>query len=192
MPEILILRHGQTEWNLARRFQGMMDSPLTDLGVRQANAQGRILAAHLGAARNHQMLASPQPRALRTAELALGGLGRVALPDTRLREIALGEWEGLRREDVALRHVLEEDDVFWWMDHAPGGEGHAAVAARTSTLLAEISRPTILVTHGIASCHLRGQLLGLSLSETATLTGEQGVVYCIRDGQETVLRDTAA
>lgn len=75
------------------------------------------------------------------------------------------------------------------MDNAPGGEGHLAVAARVADLLAEVSRPVILVTHGVTVCHLRGQLLGLSHLDTARLTCEQGVVYRILDGQELVLRD---
>ena len=188
MSEILILRHGQTEWNLARRFQGAMDSPLTALGVRQAEAQGRILHAHLGGSGQHLHLCSPQPRAMRTADIALSTLNAAARTDDRLREITLGRWEGLSHDEIARAQALDEDDVFWWMDRAPEGEGHAAVAARVASLLTEITGPAILVTHGITACHLRGQLLGLSMSEIAKLPCDQGVVYCIRDGAEQVLR----
>ena len=188
MSEILILRHGQTEWNLARRFQGAMDSPLTSLGVQQAEAQGRLLQAHIGASRQHLLLCSPQPRAVRTAGVALGHLNAVVRTDERLREITLGQWEGLGHDEIAKAQGLDEDDAFWWMDLAPEGEGHAAVAARVATLLAEITGPAILVTHGITACHLRGQLLGLSMPEIAKLPCDQGVVYCIRDKVEQVLR----
>lgn len=188
MSEILILRHGQTEWNLARRFQGAMDSPLTALGLRQAEAQGRILHAHLGGSRHHRLLCSPQPRAMRTADIALSPLNAAARTDDRLREITLGQWEGLRHDEIARTQALDEDDVFWWMDRAPEGEGHAAVAARVASLLAEITGPAILVTHGITACHLRGQLLGLSMAEISGLACDQGVVYRIHAGRELVLR----
>lgn len=190
MSEILILRHGQTEWNLARRFQGAMDSPLTPLGVQQAQAQARILQTHLAGLRHHRLVCSPQPRALRTAGIALEHLNTAALIDNRLCEITLGLWEGLTHEEIAATEGLDEDDVFWWMDRAPKGEGHAAVAARVAALLAEITGPAILVTHGITACHLRGHLRGLTMPEIAGLSCEQGVVYRICDGQELVLRDS--
>ena len=71
MSEVLILRHGQTVWSLAQRYQAAMDAPLTPLGVQQAEAQGRILASHIVDPLDYQVLTSPQPRAARTAVLPL-------------------------------------------------------------------------------------------------------------------------
>lgn len=185
-PEVLILRHGETAWNLARRFQGAMDSPLTDRGRDQARRQGAILAALGPRLSGFDLRVSPQGRAQATAGLALAPLGRVARTDLRLREIGLGQWEGLTRAEVAGRVALDPGDAFWWMDAAPGGEGHAAVAARAGDLLAGLTGPAVLVTHGIAAAHLRGLLLGLPLAELGGLCGQQGVVYRLAGGREEV------
>ena len=91
MSEVLILGHGQTVWSLAQRYQAAMDSPLTPLGVQQAEAQGRILASHIVDPLDYQVLTSPQPRAARTAVLSLAELGRVEQPEARLREISIGQ-----------------------------------------------------------------------------------------------------
>jgi len=72
---ILLLRHGETEWNLERRYQGRFDSPLTGRGTAQALAIGRLLAMVPEAA-SAPIVASPQGRARRTAEIILDGDGR--------------------------------------------------------------------------------------------------------------------
>ena len=185
-PEVLILRHGQTEWNAAGRYQGSRDSPLTTLGRDQARAQGAILAALGARLRGFDLRVSPQGRALETAALALAPLGLTARPDPRLREIAVGAWEGLTRAEIAARYPLQDDDHFWWMDAAPGGEGHDAVAARSAELLAGLTGPTLLFTHGMTAGHLRAALRGLSRSALAGLDHRQGVVWRIAGGREEI------
>ena len=99
---ILLLRHGETEWNLERRYQGRFDSPLTGRGTAQALAIGRLLAMVPEAA-SAPIVASPQGRARRTAEIILeqrGAAGELHLDD-RLRELSLGSWDGLTYADVA-------------------------------------------------------------------------------------------
>ena len=81
-PTLYILRHGETEWNLANRLQGHFDSPLTDTGRAQAAAQNAILKRCDLA--GFSALSSPQGRAVATAELALAGLGMTVATDPRL------------------------------------------------------------------------------------------------------------
>jgi len=85
---IFLVRHGETEWNRARRYQGWTDSPLTDDGIAQAEAIGRRLRT-LPEAVDAAIVASPIGRARRTAEIVADCLGRTAPPrfDERLREI---------------------------------------------------------------------------------------------------------
>ncbi|NOR63574.1 MAG: hypothetical protein GQ535_13900 [Rhodobacteraceae bacterium] len=99
-PELFILRHGQTEWNVLGKYQGQMDSPLTKLGLVQARSQGKILQAHV-ASRKLQAYASPLLRAARTAELALLPLGQHARLDSRLKEVSFGTREGRTRAEIA-------------------------------------------------------------------------------------------
>lgn len=187
MTDIYILRHGQTEWNAARRMQGGLDSPLTALGKAQARRQGEILRS-LGADRL-PVHVSPQGRALATVALALPG----ATPqvDDRLREISLGAWDGLTAEDISALGgdspaSFGEGKGFYWYDTTPG-ERFAAIEARTRSFVADLQGPAVIVTHGITSMFLRGALLGLDIRAIADLPGGQGVVHHLRDGIATLL-----
>ena len=91
LPDILVIRHGETEWNRERRWQGKLDSPLTEKGRAQAVAVGRKLAALGVVAGSHQVWSSPQPRAMTTAELAIGDAGLKIEPTKALREIEVGD-----------------------------------------------------------------------------------------------------
>jgi probable phosphoglycerate mutase len=143
-PDLYILRHGQTEWNAQGRVQGQHDSLLTPLGRSQAARQGAILAE--AGVLDLPVYVSPQGRARATAEIALPG--RPARVDPRLREISLGRWDGLTRDEIGARWVdaFDEPDPFLWYDTAPEGEGFAAVQARAAAFLAELNGPAIVVT----------------------------------------------
>ncbi len=176
-PEVLILRHGETEWNRQGRMQGGQDSPLTRRGEGQARAQGLILQRF--GVEKFAWVSSPQGRALRRAELAQGGTQEIAT-DERLREINMGDWSGLLREDIARQapaYFAPEAAVMAWYGNAPGGETLAALAQRLTAFLADLSAPTVIVTHGVTSRALRCLLLGLPVETFNRLEGGQGVVY---------------
>ncbi len=176
-PEVLILRHGETEWNRQGRMQGGQDSPLTRRGEGQARAQGLILQRF--GVEGFTWVSSPQGRALRTAELARGQAGGIAT-DARLREISMGDWSGLLREDIARQapdYFAPEAAMMAWYGNAPGGETLAALAQRLTAFLADLSAPTVIVTHGVTSRALRCLLLGLPVETFNRLEGGQGVVY---------------
>ncbi|UOA26988.1 Phosphoserine phosphatase 1 [Pseudosulfitobacter sp. DSM 107133] len=182
-PDLLILRHGETEWNLAGRMQGALDSPLTAKGRAQAAHQGALLAA-FGCA-GYRWFASPQGRAWDTAQLAnLGGAGITA--DARLAEITTGDWTGLSFDAIRAQapHLFELDETLGWYDHAPGGEGLASVAARTRAFLEGLNGPAVVVTHGITSRILRCHLLDQPWESFDQLEGGQGVIYHLSKRQQ--------
>ncbi|MEP2641628.1 histidine phosphatase family protein [Roseobacter sp.] len=182
-PPVYILRHGQTEWNAQLRIQGRLDSRLTDLGRDQARAQRGILQARdlsgFGA------LSSPQGRAFHTAAIALEGIAPCIETDTRLMEIGVGAWEGLYRVDLPLTQPQDqsEESALELYRMAPGGEGFAALHRRCHEFLTDLSKPSILVTHGITSRMLRLVLLGRDISEIGDLPGGQGVIYHLEHGK---------
>ncbi len=182
-PELYILRHGQTEWNAAGRMQGSMDSPLTRLGREQAAMQGRILRS-AGLSSETTYHCSPQGRARQTAELALAGLTDTPRFDNRLREVSVGEFEGVTLKDLEndWPDLMGQDSPFSWHYRSPGGEGFGAFQSRISDWLEEITGPAVVVTHGMVSGVLRGLVLGLGPDGIAKLPGGQGVVYHVRDG----------
>ena len=134
-PTIYYIRHGETAWNAAGRFQGSQDIPLNDLGRTQAMASGGILADLLArdghAASALRFVASPLGRARLTMELMRE---KMNLPsndyavDDRLREIGFGQWEGMTLSEMQLHDTVTfaARHVDKWGTAAPSGESYAS------------------------------------------------------------------
>jgi broad specificity phosphatase PhoE len=180
---IFLVRHGETEWNRARRYQGWSDSPLTARGTAQAEAIGHRLHAlpEAGAA---EIIASPIGRARRTAEIVAGCLGRTAPLsfDERLREISLGAWDGLDRREIRTR-MGKEFAEFEWYFRTPDGESYEEFAGRIAAWLAEVGDgPVIAVCHGVVTRVLRGLYAGLPRTEALRLSVPQDRIFRLADG----------
>jgi probable phosphoglycerate mutase len=139
--EIVLVRHGETEWSREGRHTGLTDVPLTEVGHEQAEA----LRAVLEGMSFDRVLTSPLARASETARLA--GFADVAEPRDELREWDYGEYEG--RKTVEIR----EERPGWtlWREGVPDGETAADVAARADRLLDELRRVegrVLLFAHG--------------------------------------------
>lgn len=184
---ILLVRHGETEWNLERRVQGRFDSPLTERGMAQANAIGRLIA-RLPDAAVARIVASPLERARRTAEIIAGHLGdrRELVIDDRLREISVGSWDGLTYRDIEMRSpgVFDGDGRHEWYFRAPDGDTYETFAARIGKWLAEAAetRLFVAVTHGIVSRVARGLYAGLPRATALTLPVPQDKIFRLCDG----------
>ncbi|HEV8678902.1 MAG TPA: histidine phosphatase family protein [Stellaceae bacterium] len=180
---IFLVRHGETEWNRARRYQGWGDSPLTERGVAQAEAIGRRLAA-IPEAADAEIVASPIGRARRTAEIIAGRLGRT-LPlrlDARLREISLGSWDGLTRTDIMSRIGVRFEEFEWYF-RTPDGESYEVFAGRIAGWLAETGDgPLIAVCHGVVTRVLRGLYADLPRAEALRLAVPQDRIFRLSDG----------
>ncbi|MDB5028424.1 MAG: phosphoglycerate mutase, partial [Candidatus Eremiobacteraeota bacterium] len=94
---VYVARHGETEWNVAGRYQGRLESTLTPLGARQALALADAMQP-LGIGR---VLSSPLSRCTATAQPAADRLGLRVEPEERLIEIGHGTWEGRLRDEIA-------------------------------------------------------------------------------------------
>lgn len=153
MPtRLLLVRHGQTTWNAAGRWQGQADTPLTPLG----EAQAREGAAALGAEADRpwtRLLASDLERARRTAETIGAALSLPVELDARFRERDVGRWSGL---DHAQVRAMDPLDYARFQARDPdlafgGAESTHDVRARALEALAEIAagpdRAVIVVTH---------------------------------------------
>ncbi|TDC99366.1 histidine phosphatase family protein [Nonomuraea deserti] len=123
---IVCLRHGQTLWNVERRFQGHSDIPLDETGIAQAARAASLLAS----LRPTLIVSSDLQRANDTA-LALGRIvGLDVAVDKDFRERGGGQWEGLTREEIAARWP---DEYAAW--EAPDGEPVGDVAARVAAAM---------------------------------------------------------
>jgi 2,3-bisphosphoglycerate-dependent phosphoglycerate mutase len=113
MPTLVLIRHGQSAWNLENRFTGWWDVPITDKGAEEAAAAGRALAE-----RGYVFdvaYTSLLTRAIKTLNLALEQMGQLWLPvvkDWRLNERHYGGLTGLNKEEMAAK--VGEEQVFIW------------------------------------------------------------------------------
>jgi probable phosphoglycerate mutase len=194
MPAIYFVRHGQTEWNAAGRFQGSQDIPLNDIGKGQAVRSGELLADIL-VNNSHDpvkmpFVSSPLGRARNTMELLRGALGVSPHDyelDDRLREIGYGHWEGstLAQMEVSHPELFAERQNDKWGVPPPGGESYASVTIRVRDWYDSLLQDTVTVSHGGT---MRALMVALDVetpvSAVDTLV-EQGVVYVFRDGQVT-------
>jgi probable phosphoglycerate mutase len=193
-PVIYYIRHGETAWNAAGRFQGTQDIPLNDLGRTQAVTAGGILADLIARNRHEAsalpFVASPLGRARMTMELVRGAL---KLPhhdyalDDRLREIAFGQWEGLtlpemERHDAATFASRLADK---WGVAAPSGESYASVTLRMREWVDSLQGDTVTVAHGGT---MRALMVALGIAtplEASDIPIGQGVVYVFSEGRLT-------
>lgn len=183
-PDIFILRHGETVWNRSGRFQGRLDSPLTEAGRRQALCQRDILRAN-GVVPD-AIYCSPQGRAQQTAALICDEQCQIRLDD-RLQEIDFGLWEGLTRDEVG-KQTGDPAASGLWQFASPGGEDFAAISGRVADFLGDLLGPAIVVTHGTTSQVMRGLCMGLDQAALLTLPKDHGCVYLMSAGRQIVLR----
>jgi probable phosphoglycerate mutase len=152
MTDILLVRHGETLWNQQGRMQGQQDSPLTELGVRQA----RLLARRLKDVPFVALYSSDLGRAYRTAVSIADETGHEIVSDVRLRERNFGIFEGLTNAEIKARYpddhaIFSRRDPHFVM---AGGESAVAFRDRCLACLAEIAarhagEATVVVAHGL-------------------------------------------
>jgi len=146
--DLLIIRHGESEWNVEKRWQGWLDAPLTARGLQQARDRAdALLRAGFSPAVVH---CSDLGRAHRTAEIIADALGVATRPHPGFRERGGGEWEGSTAEEIDARWPGLRDA---WrrgeLTAPPGGEEDAAVLTRFDDALGvlEPDTPALVVTH---------------------------------------------
>lgn len=186
---LYFVRHGETDWNAIRRYQGQTDTPLNDKGRGQAARNGRVLGEVLAGRTDVDFVASPLQRASETMSIIRREMG--LSPDDfrredRLKEIDFGHWEGriwdvLADEDPAAFQARAADPFNW----CPiGGESYADLAARVETWLMTLERDTVAVSHGGVSRVVRGHVLALDGAAIPLLEVPQDKVLVLRAGMQ--------
>jgi glucosyl-3-phosphoglycerate phosphatase len=178
---LVMLRHGQTDFNQGLRMQGQLDTELSELGRAQAVAAAQAL----GKLRPLRIVSSDLRRAYDTAIVLGEWTGLKVWMDDRLRETHLGDWQGLTHGQIdaeapGARLAWREDAT--WAPH--GGESRVDVAARAIPLVTELlsaepewgdasqpDRPVILVAHGGLIAALSAALLKLPVTSWPVLGG---------------------
>ena len=148
---LILVRHGESTWNAEHRIQGQLDPPLSDEGLRQAGH----LAVRLAKRKFVGFYSSDLTRARQTAGAVAARIGQEPELDPGLREVYLGEWEGLHTAELAERYpaAWESWTVEPSWDLVPGGEGGREFEARVNGTLDRIIAlhphgDVLVVTHG--------------------------------------------
>jgi len=184
---ILLVRHGETEWNVARRLQGRADSPLTERGRRQAAAMGELIGELIAreGGEGWRLVSSPLGRTVATAQFIAAATGLTPEFDERIAEVDCGEWEGVPFADLlkTAQGGLSRGRIF----EAPGAETYAQVQARIESFLAglppEPERRVVVVSHGVAGRVLRGHYGGIPDAEAVELEAPHDAVWRLAAGQ---------
>ncbi|WP_406003698.1 histidine phosphatase family protein [Streptomyces sp. NBC_00829] len=171
---VVLWRHGQTAWNLERRFQGSTDIALTEDGVAQARRAARLLAS----LRPDVIVASDLKRAAATAAELAQITGLDVSHDSALRETYAGAWQGLTHEEIVERHG---EQYSAWKRGEPvrrgGGELETEVADRAAPVVLHHAEKLpeegtlVVVSHGGTIRTTIGRLLGLESHHWESLGG---------------------
>jgi alpha-ribazole phosphatase len=169
MTTLLLVRHGETDWNRDGRWQGHANTPLNERGREQA----RALAAELDGEPIAAVYASDLDRAQQTAEVIAASRGLDVRTDPRLREIHFGGWEGLTTAEIEVRYP---DQVARWRaddgsNAFAGGETYAQMGERVVRALSEIAaahpaETVVVILHG-------GPMRGVLAHAAGVTYGEQ-------------------
>lgn len=149
--QLIMVRHGQTQWNLKLIRQGHLDSPLTEMGLAQAKALGDRLARETFSA----LYSSDLGRAVQTAQMIAAATGHEIVTDPRLRERHLGIFQGLNGDELKEKYP-EEYRLHRTMGPSyviPGGESMRQQVERNVAYFNEIAEKhlgetIVVVTHG--------------------------------------------
>lgn len=199
MNTLLLVRHGESEWNRAGRIQGRADSPLTAMGRSQARAVGGRLLQVLGG-ESCSIFTSPLSRARETAGIVADELGHesaAVVADERLNDFNLGDLTGSHGWDkVAQAHPqlarlrLEDPHRF----QPPNGESGADVDRRVRSFLQELPAGsiTLLVCHGVINKFIRSVRLDLRGADIIALGESQSTIYRLDGARESAIETMPA
>ena len=172
MEEVILVRHGETEWSRSGQHTGRTDVPLTKTGVRNAE----LLASRLDERRFAAVFTSPLSRASETCRLA--GLGEVAQIREELLEWDYGEYEGITTPEI------REGRPGWllWRDGCPGGEDSQQVGSRADRLIDELRG-----LRGDAALFAHGHVLRVIAARWVGLPPEAGGLLALSTGTVSVV-----
>lgn len=165
--KLYLTRHGQTDWNIARRYQGHSNTELNQTGIRQAEQ----LARRLSKETIHAVYSSDLVRASNTAKAIAAFHNIEPRSDIRWRELSFGDWEGMTYEEMSAH----SPDLFdaWMKDSltvsTPNGETHRQLAERVQAAFDEVrakhkEETVLIVGHSGSMQTLLTLLLGVDVS----------------------------
>lgn len=186
MKHIFVIRHGQTEWNLARRMQGRLDSPLTHAGMEQAHSHGELLKGLAGV---DIMFVSPSGRTRETAYIINSYVRSKVIYEDALLERDVGHWSGLTVDELedAFPQAWRQRTEDPFNHRPPAGESLADMDGRCADFLELVLNSSesniALITHQVMSRVILSRLLALAPEETIRVIHPNDVFYRVEVDQ---------
>lgn len=193
----ILIRHGQTVWNREQRYQGRLNTPLTDLGQIQAQAVGHKVTELIDGETEIGCYCSPLGRAIQTAEF-LRETCRIQLPefvsDPRLQECNLGRWQGYRHDEIEGLYPgdFRARSLNKWNFRIPeGGESYGDLSERAQSWVKESignHAVFVIVAHEMINRALRGVLGKLPQDTVLAMHQKNDEIVVVENGCETLHR----
>jgi broad specificity phosphatase PhoE len=172
---LLLVRHGETDWNSERRWQGHSDQPLNDVGRAQAHEVAETLVGRSIDA----VYASDLSRANETAEIIAARLGLPVTTDVRLREVDVGDWSGRLWSEIEASDPEAVERLQAGLKAWQGGESYEEMGARVVAAVLELAarhpgRTVLIVSHGGSLRACRASAAGVEYHESRDGIGSLG------------------
>jgi broad specificity phosphatase PhoE len=171
------------------RYQGQVDSPLTENGVEQVSDVAHMLSLTVPDMSGVEVISSPLGRALQTAEIICDTVGyefRKVRIDDRLTEVSLGSWDGLTTSEIEKHFpgALADTNQYNWYFKNPDGETYEMVVARMLSWLDSIKNFPIVIaiSHGLSGRVLRGVYAKYEKTEALQLDVSQNTFFKLSNG----------
>ncbi|HWI47818.1 MAG TPA: histidine phosphatase family protein [Rummeliibacillus sp.] len=181
---ICLIRHGETVFNSQGRYQGELDSPLTQDGIEQVKNISKLLKLVIDEPNEWEIISSPLGRTLQSTEIICEILGydlNKVTTDSRLKEVSVGSWAGLTTQEIesSWPKLLENTDTYNWYFNSPDGESHDSVVRRVSEWLGSIrdKKKVIAVSHGLTGRIIRGVYQNLKKDQLLRLEVSQNTFF---------------
>ncbi|WP_253271170.1 histidine phosphatase family protein [Sporosarcina sp. D27] len=181
---LYLLRHGETVFNTRGRYQGELDSPLTESGIAQVKQNAKLLKVIIGDSNDWRIISSPLGRALQSSKIICETIGydyNKIEKDNRLSEVAVGSWAGLTSEEIELSwpNLFNNRDLYGWYFNSPDGESYETVVKRLTDWLESVKNEpkVIAVSHGLTGRILRGIYSDMEKEDALKLEVSQDVFF---------------
>ncbi len=187
---IILIRHGETVWNREGRFQGRLNSPLTQKGRLQAKENGAKLKAIIS--KNIKIFSSPLGRAKETAYIICDELGidrDKIIFDNRVIEFDYGIFEGKKKIDVIDTKEFRDREANKWFYRVENGESYEIVAKRVKSFLNTIKDEdeVIVIAHEMVNRTIRGIYCNYSKDKTLSLRQPNDTIITLDSGEEKLI-----